>query len=100
MATMRIWGVVNSDGTVNSGGGFSINHQGDGEYIISFSTAFSGIPAIVGNQVLFGRPNQNPLDGLVFPFLDSGSATVLTSNANGAKVDRSFAFIAIGSMDE
>lgn len=95
--TMTVWGVVNADGSIGNGTGFSITHQdGGGEYIISFSPSFSGMPAISGSQVNFGSQNENTRDGVVFPFLNGGAATALTGDGGGSKTDRSFAFIAVG----
>ncbi len=94
--TMTVWGVVNKDGSIGNGKGFSITHQGGGEYIISFSPSFSGMPAISGSQVNYGSQNEDTRDGVVFPFLNAGSATALTGDSGGSKTDRSFAFIAIG----
>ncbi|TRV43980.1 MAG: hypothetical protein EWV53_22765 [Microcystis panniformis Mp_MB_F_20051200_S9] len=73
-----------------------MTHQSNGEYIISFSPAFSATPSIVGSQVLYGQQSQKPLDNVVFPFLNSGAATALTGDSEGNKKDRSFSFIAIG----
>ena len=96
MATMTVWGVVNKDGSIGAGNGFSITHQGNGEYIISFSPAFSGMPAITGSQVNYGDQGQNTRDNVVFPFVNNGSATALTGDGGGSRTDRSFSFIAIG----
>ncbi len=97
MTTKTLWGVVNKDGSItSSGGGFTITHQGNGEYIISFSPTFSATPSIVGSQVLFGQESQDTRDNVVFPFLNSGAATALTGDSQGKHQDRSFSFIAIG----
>ena len=97
MSTMTVWGVVNKDGSINSSsGGFSVTHQGHGEYTISFSPAFSATPAITGSQVLFAQDNQSTLDGIVFPYLNSGAATVFTGDGGGSQEARSFSFIAMG----
>ena len=98
MSTNIVWGVVNKDGTINSsGGGFSITHEGEGEYIISFSPEFSATPAITGSQVLYESQGQWPTDGVVFPYLNKGAATAITGGGtDGNRSDRSFSFIAIG----
>jgi|LakMenEpi03Aug12_release.lakeMendotaPanAssembly.Ray.scaffolds.fasta_scaffold592826_1 hypothetical protein len=97
MTTKTLWGVVNKDGSIkSSGGGFTITHQGNGEYIISFSPTFSATPSIVGSQVLYGQESEKPLDNVVFPFLNSSTATAFTGDSKGDQEDRSFSFIAIG----
>ena len=79
MTAMTVWGVVNKDGSTASGTGFSVTHQGNGEYIISFSPAFSGMPAVSGSQVNYGNQGENTRDNVVFPFLNAGSVTALTA---------------------
>lgn len=97
METKTVWGVLNKDGSINSsGGGFTVTHQGNGEYIISFSPAFSATPSIVGSQVLFSTTRQDTRDNVVFPYLNSGAATALTGDSGGNHADRPFAFVAIG----
>jgi len=98
MATRTSYGVINKDGTINSGSGdFTVTAQGNGEYIISFSPAFKGTPSIVGSQVLFGDTSQWPTDNIVFPFLNGGAATAITGGSDaGNQSNRSFSFIAIG----
>jgi hypothetical protein len=97
METKTVWGVLNKDGSINSsGGGFTVTHQGNGEYIISFSPAFSATPSIVGSQVLYGTSSQNTLDNVVFPYVNQGAATALTGDGAGKHLDRPFAFVAIG----
>ena len=97
MSDMMVSGVINSDGSKVSGHGFSVTSQGSGEYIISFSPPFSEVPAIVGSQVNFGSTGQDPRDGVVFPFVNAGAATVITGDSAGGHSSRTFAFIARGN---
>jgi hypothetical protein len=98
MSSHTLWGAINANGTIaSSSGGFSVSHQGTGQYVISFRTLFQSTPSIVGSQTNYGALNQNPLDNVVFPFVDTGSATVLTGASNGSLQDRNFSFIAIGN---
>ncbi len=99
MAMRTVWGtiIMSPDGSIEQKGeGFTVMHQKNGEYIISFSPPFSDIPSIVGSQVLFGDEDQYPVDNVVFPFLTKGAATAITGDAKGNQLDRSFSFIAIG----
>lgn len=94
---MTISGVVNANGSIASGSGFSVTRQTTGQYVIDFTQAFSELPAIVGSQTQFGNIGQNTRDNVVFPFVSNGSATALTGDSNGSHTDRSFSFIAIGA---
>lgn len=96
MASMTVWGVVNANGTVAAGSGFTVTSQGSGEYIISFSPAFSSMPAIVGSQANFGSTSQDTRDNIVFPYVNNGAATALTGDSGGNHTNRSFSFIAMG----
>jgi hypothetical protein len=98
MATKTIYGTVASDGRIISGSGFISQRQNNGTYVIDFEPGFSNIPAIVGSQTGYGNINENPLDGIVFPYLNQGSATALTGDSSGGKTDRQFSFIAIGEQ--
>ncbi|NSZ17882.1 hypothetical protein [Agrobacterium vitis] len=97
MTTRTIWGTINANGTILSGSGdFAVSRTGNGQYQIQFNDDFSATPAIVGSQVLGGSLSQNPLDNLVFPFLNKNGATALTGDAHGNQGDRNFSFIVIG----
>lgn len=98
MATQTIWGTVAGDGNKISGTGFSVIRQNDGNYLITFSVPFSGTPTIVGSLTGMNFGGQVPLDGIVFPFLDSKSATALTGDQFGTLSDRQFSFIAMGTV--
>jgi hypothetical protein len=99
MSPLILWGSINADGTIASGsGGFSVTAQGSsGQYVISFRTLFQGVPAVVGSQNRFGGLNESSLDNVVFPLVDSGTATALTGDSDNHQQPRNFAFIAIGN---
>ena len=94
--TLTVWGTINGDGSIAAGTGYSVTAQGNGEYIISFSPTFSGTPAIVGSQVLYGSGSENTLDNVIFPYLNNGAATAKTGDSNGNSTNRAFSFIAMG----
>ncbi|MEQ6123239.1 hypothetical protein AAON49_03430 [Pseudotenacibaculum sp. MALMAid0570] len=96
MATKTIYGTVAQDGRVISGSGFLVQRQNDGIYVIDFEPGFSNIPAVVGTQTGYGDLGQNPLDGVIFPYINQGAVTAITAGADGRKQDRQFSFIAIG----
>jgi len=97
---LTLWGAINKDGSIrNSGGGFNVTKQGNGQYVISFRTLFNDVPAIVGSQTNYGDLGEANTDGVVFPIVDRGSATAITGDGGGKHQDRSFSFIAIGIAD-
>lgn len=101
-----IYGVVNADGSVASGGGFTVLHPTEGNYVINFNQAFSTIPSVVVMHI-WEVNNPGSAGGAI-----TDTATVVGMNRNSAKVhtgfvqsglggggvldDRSFAFIAVG----
>ena len=94
---LTLWGAINADGSINSSsGGFSVTNQGPGQYVLSFRTLFNSVPAIVGSQTNFGTIVEMNTDGVVFPFVNTGSATVITGDNKGNQGNRSFSFIAVG----
>lgn len=94
-----LWGAINANGTISSsGGGFSVTRQGAGQYVISFRSLFQTIPSIVGSQTSYGNLGESPVDNVVFPLVDTGSATAITGDSNGNHQDRNFSFIAVGNI--
>jgi hypothetical protein len=90
-------GVVNSDGTIISGSGFTINHGGTGAYAIKFNQAFSDTPAVT---VTIGRNSSNTFTPLypIYYGAGLGEVDLYLLNSNGAFVtDASFHFIAVGA---
>ncbi|MGL3606961.1 hypothetical protein ACSV9I_10635 [Rhizobium sp. G187] len=97
MTIRTIWGTVNANGTILSGSGdFAVSRTANGQYQIQFNDDFTVTPAMVGSQVLYQGLNENPIDNVVFPFLNKNGATAITGDAAGNHGDRSFSFIAIG----
>ncbi|WP_299627981.1 hypothetical protein [uncultured Tenacibaculum sp.] len=98
MATKTIYGTVSSNGSIISGSGFIVQKQNTGTYLIDFEPGFSQTPAVVGSQTGYGSIDENPLDNVVFPYINQGSTTALTADSSGHKKDRQFSFIAIGEQ--
>lgn len=95
-----IRGTVNSDGTIAAGSGFSVTKQGTGEYLITFTQAFSARPSGSVAQVYpnlddFGAGGST-LDNALFTGIDSIGAKVITGGSTGTRLDRYFTFIIIG----
>jgi hypothetical protein len=97
MNTKTVWGSVRADGTILSGDDFTVTAKGKGEYVISFSSAFSGLPAVVASQILWGTTQQDPRDNVVFPFVTKDAVTAITADCGGNHCNRAFSFIAIGA---
>jgi hypothetical protein len=81
-----IRGLVQSNGTIASGEGFTLTHVGTGNWNINFSTAFGDFPVIVGSTVGFFIVATNGTTG----------ANINTYNTSTTLADLQFNFIAIG----
>lgn len=97
--TVTVYGTIDKDGNKVSGSGFESSKQKSGQFLIDFDQKFNAIPAIVGSQTGYDEQNENPLDNVVFPFLNTGSATANTGDASGGLSSRQFSFIAMGEVD-
>lgn len=89
-------GLVDVDGTILHGAGFSVSRAGDGDYHITFITPCSAPPILTASQERGGFPAYVQSDEVT-----AGSAKVFTqvvaANLTYPRVDTSFHFIAIGS---
>lgn len=85
-----IRGVVSSTGAILAGTGFTVSHTGTGLYTITFTTAFSAMPAVtVTPQSGLGRIATCTSVG-------AGSTGIDTRDTSGTATDNQFNFIAIG----
>jgi hypothetical protein len=93
-------GCIQSNGSVDAGIGFSVNKVGEGQYVITFNTAFPSRPSASVTQVYPGfdgvGPSGNTLDNAVIVRLDPLSLKVKTGDINGAARDRAFTFVVFG----
>lgn len=84
-----IRGSVSSTGAILEGTGFTVSHRGTGLYLITFNTAFSDAPSVIGSC---GAAR----------FFSAGSFTVTSadvatqSGSTGSSADAPFQFIAVG----
>jgi hypothetical protein len=90
-----VWGVVNSDGTIVAGSGFSAEHNADRKYTwIRFDTSFASTPCVVAQQLGSGNTKDNAL----VDDLAADKFSVMTGDADGERTFRWFSFIAIGPI--
>lgn len=95
--TCVLWGAINADGlTVGGSGGFKVDSQGSGKYVITFATPFNSLPAIVATQTNSGSLSEANTDGVVVPILTTSSATIITGNNKSTPENRSFSFVVVG----
>lgn len=86
-------GVISGGGTTLAGSGFTVSHTATGTYTVTYSTGFTGLPAVTANvESGSGAARLVTLQGTT-----TGAATILISVPNtGALADGAFHFIAIG----
>jgi hypothetical protein len=85
-------GTVNSDGTIASGSGFTVNHTGTGVYAVTFTTAFTDTPAVTATAITDGVTSLDTLASGSF-----GCGVHAGSIVGGNRADRQFSFIAVGA---
>lgn len=102
--TLRIVrGVVANDGGIIAGTGFTVNKIANGEFKVTYSTAFSDIAAVTGNPLkqetgggndpkAFFQNTTNPLDAM-----SAQVFTIQIRDGGGNRRDYGFAFVAIGA---
>ncbi len=83
-------GVINGNGTIAGGTGFTVNHAGTGLYDITFTAAFAAPPAIVAMATTEDRT-------VSATSLLAGSVRIVVESLGSGNplVDRPFAFIAM-----
>lgn len=98
-----LYGNVNADGTLFSGsGGFAVNTTDTGTYVISFTNAFAGTPAMLltQNYPEWGnfttRAVGDSRDNAVVVALNGREAKIITGDNSGTRVNRNFGFLVVG----
>jgi hypothetical protein len=94
----RLGGLVNSDGTILQGSGFTVSHLSDGEYQVSFpaGTLSNAMCPPVATAMVFSGVVRNPqITGRTCSGLGAGSFTVKTLDTAGVAHDTPFLFIAM-----
>ena len=86
-------GRISSSGTVSLGSGFTVSRTGTGLYVITFTTAFSGPPAVTLSPSVgaTGGPYNAHTNGI-----STVAAGIRIMNGSGTNIDDAFDFIAIG----
>jgi hypothetical protein len=94
----RLGGLVNGDGTINQGTGFTVSRLSEGEYQVSFpsgtlSAAFC--PPVVTAMVFSGLVRHPQVSGRGCSGLGAGNFTLKTLDNDGVAHDTPFLFIAM-----
>lgn len=87
-------GIVNADGSIYNGEGFTVAHPGNGTYTITFTTAFGDPPAVCVTSITGSTINSE-----IFPGTAPTTTTVgflFQTVAASVATDVIFNFIAIG----
>lgn len=84
-------GCLNSSGTTIQGEGFSATHPGTGDYVITFTSAFAGVPIFVGTTV---EPSGTYVN-VVSRTTSVVTVQILAASGGGGS-NQAFCFIAIG----
>lgn len=90
-----IRGTAFADGTVTNGTGWSVARtagQPAGDYKITFTTPFSGLPVVTATTITNGNLITAVVDGTITTTIIG----IRTFNTAGAQVDSKFSFIAVG----
>jgi hypothetical protein len=94
--TTIVSGIVNKDGSIQSGSGFTTVKENTGLYQIIFKQAFASAPAVVTtqdwNNVYPGGGDTR--DGAVPVYVTAATTEIKTGNSSGNAEDRCFSFIA------
>lgn len=85
-------GLVNADGTIAGGTGFTVNHSSTGTYAVTFTTAFAAAPTVL--VTITEGPGSASVGTPGLTNLVAGSVTVNTVDRTGAAANMPFAFIA------
>jgi hypothetical protein len=92
----RLGGVVNGDGSILQGSGFTVSHPSDGEYQVSFpsGTLSNANCPPVATAVVFSGIVRNPqISGRGCSGLGAGSFTIKTLDNDGVAHDTPFVFM-------
>lgn len=83
-------GIVTSAGAITAGTGFSVVHNGTGDYTVTFTAAFSAVPVVV----VTGIGTTQPAESVWMVSALAGSVRILSFTTAGSPVDDPFNFIA------
>lgn len=83
-----IRGSLRAGGEISSGSGFTVVHEGTGDWEIDFDQSFSDIPAVTATS--------HAITYFIAALGNQSSCTILTEDTNGNSADVGFDFVAIG----
>jgi hypothetical protein len=90
-------GVVNKDGVILGGTGFTTKKvAGHSYYDITFSRPFSSLPAASASQLAVDGVDSLTTDNALITTISAATMRVKTGGSSGGESDRSFTFIVIG----
>ncbi len=96
-----IGGYVSADGKINSGDGFSVEHDSTnakGVYYITFTQEFDDVPAV---NVTIAKSDYSPgwwVNAIITELTESRCEIVLVEGDFKSKYDSDFTFIAHGNV--
>ena len=101
-ATRLMWGLVNANGSLNNGTGFTVTKLDTGRYQVVFSLPFPSPPAVIVTKVWasFEFDAGNTVDARQNAIVDqvnTGLVIIDTADEDGVLTDSNFCFCAIGS---
>jgi hypothetical protein len=95
-----ITGNVNSNGTVFTGNGFTVQRTTTGAYTVNFNRPFMGRPAVALTQNFGGFDDfgngGNTRDNALMNGIQSTRFRAILGDGGGSRSDRNFSFIAVG----
>ena len=92
----RLGGLVNGDGSISQGSGFTVSHPDDGEYQISFpngTLSNANCPPLATAMVFSGIVRHPQISGRGCSGLGAGSFTIKTLDNDGVAHDTPFVFM-------
>ena len=92
----RLGGVINGDGSISQGSGFTVSHPSDGEYQVSFPSGTlsnANCPPVATAMVFAGIVRHPQLSGRSCSGLGAGSFTIKTLDNDGVAHDTPFVFM-------
>lgn len=84
-------GLIQGNGTIISGEGYTVNHSATGTYVVSYSTSFGDVPSVVCTDITGFIPAVSQSGGV-----GPNSFTVVWRTSGGSATDTQFAFHSIG----
>lgn len=91
-------GVVDKDGTIRAGHGFTVTHPAFGEYVITFDNVLQGCASMVVNQTGGTRSDEAFIATVSQPFCRNRFNVRMWSPGSVARGDKSFHFVVVQAV--